>query len=742
MTPGLPKRNAREDEQERNGGDTTSLMAPTALLRSEAVVHVREALPHERASWEQFVAANGSFLQSWRWGDLRSSQGWQAVRLVALNGTTLVGVVQALVRRFAPGVAMLYVPRGPVVTANAALRPLLDALQAVGKRRRAMVLRLEPEWLATPDNLMLCHERGWQPAPVSIQLPHTVVVNLDQTPEQLLASFKPTWRRYIRHAPKRGVEVREGTIEDLSIFYALERETAVRQGTLGRSLEYYRSFFAQFAGEGARLFIAELEGEPLGAIITLERGRSATYLYGGSTRRHQEVHPNYLLQWTAMRHAQAAGCVRYDMWGCGPPDDPTSSEAGLTAFKSGFAPVVRWVGAWDAPLSPLYPAWRALEAQRKVALQWRAKRGRGRTEEAKAVDASELAVRDVTNTSGAQWDAWLAASPGGGHWMQTHAWGEFKRQQGRGTVRLVLEEGSNVVGAAEVTLYPLPVLGSLAYCAKGPWLDWSRADHVAAFFQGARRLLRKRRVFAFQIEPEALEADERLKEQLDALGFRRYWTNHQFKTTMIVDLTPDEAGLQSKMSQTARRYIRSAQRNGVQVSEETGLAARDAFHRLFVATSARDGFFMRPRSYLMAGWQALLATGHGRFLFARKDGVLVAAMFLTSFNNKIWYKDGASSEEGQKAYAPYLLQWEAMRWGKAHGATYYDMVAIPDPDQLENREHEMWGLYDFKRKFGGEVGEFVRAYKQPYGRRVAAIWDRVEPLYYRVYMRLKKDVYY
>jgi lipid II:glycine glycyltransferase (peptidoglycan interpeptide bridge formation enzyme) len=83
-----------------------------------------------------------------------------------------------------------------------------------------------------------------------------------------------------------------------------------------------------------------------------------------------------------------------------------------------------------------------------------------------------------------------------------------------------------------------------------------------------------------------------------------------------------------------------------------------------------------------------------------------------------------------------------MRWGKAHGASYYDMVAIPDPDQLENREHPMWGLYDFKRKFGGEVREFVRAYKQPYMPRVAALWDRLEPLYYRVYMRLKKDVYY
>jgi lipid II:glycine glycyltransferase (peptidoglycan interpeptide bridge formation enzyme) len=307
---------------------------------------------------------------------------------------------------------------------------------------------------------------------------------------------------------------------------------------------------------------------------------------------------------------------------------------------------------------------------------------------------------------------------------------------------VLLEENGKAVGAGYIGLHRLPLLGSLAYCAKGPWLDWENAAHVEAFFIGVRALLRRHRVFALQVEPEALETDERLKEQFQALGLRRYWTNHQFKTTMVVDLAPDDAGLQARMSQTARRYIRAGQRAGVAVVEEVSPEAQEAFYDLFTITSKRDGFFLRPRRYMRRYWQQVIDAGYGRFLFARKDGENLAAMFLTSFNGKIWYKDGVSEETGQRVHATYVLQWAAMQWGKRHGATYYDMVAIPDPGQLENREHEMWGLYDFKRKFGGEVREFVRAYQQPYLRRTAAVWRRLEPLYYRVYMKLKRDVYY
>lgn len=52
------------------------------------------------------------------------------------------------------------------------------------------------------------------------------------------------------------------------------------------------------------------------------------------------------------------GIKRYDMWGVSPNDeDKTHPWAGLSLFKRGFnGERVTFVGDYDLPLSPAYPA--------------------------------------------------------------------------------------------------------------------------------------------------------------------------------------------------------------------------------------------------------------------------------------------------------------------------------------------------------------------------------------------------
>ncbi|MBE0696469.1 MAG: peptidoglycan bridge formation glycyltransferase FemA/FemB family protein, partial [Anaerolineaceae bacterium] len=57
----------------------------------------------------------------------------------------------------------------------------------------------------------------------------------------------------------------------------------------------------------------------------------------------------------------------------------------------------------------------------------------------------------------------------------------------------------------------------------------------------------------------------------------------------------------------------------------------------------------------------------------------------------------------------YLLQWQAMRWAKAHGCSEYDLWGVPDEDEetleagFEKRADGLWGVYRFKRGFGGTL---------------------------------------
>ena len=88
-------------------------------------------------------------------------------------------------------------------------------------------------------------------------------------------------------------------------------------------------------------------------------------------------------------------------------------------------------------------------------------------------------VEEMRGVDAATWDGLLLQSPGGGHVLQTYTWGEFKKTQGWKPLRLALKDGDRVVGVGQVLLRQPPgVPGVVAYCPKGPWIDWTNGAHV------------------------------------------------------------------------------------------------------------------------------------------------------------------------------------------------------------------------------------------------------------------------
>jgi lipid II:glycine glycyltransferase (peptidoglycan interpeptide bridge formation enzyme) len=102
-----------------------------------------------------------------------------------------------------------------------------------------------------------------------------------------------------------------------------------------------------------RLLFADFEGEPVAAALIAQFGDTATYLHGASSSRHKETMAPYLLHWTAIREAKAAGLKRYDFWGVAPENaDEKHPWFGITRFKLGFGGErISYVGAWDMPNS-------------------------------------------------------------------------------------------------------------------------------------------------------------------------------------------------------------------------------------------------------------------------------------------------------------------------------------------------------------------------------------------------------
>ena len=78
-----------------------------------------------------------------------------------------------------------------------------------------------------------------------------------------------------------------------------------------------------------------------------------------------------------------------------------------------------------------------------------------------------------------------------------------------------------------------------------------------------------------------------------------------------------------------------------------------------------------------------------------------------------------------------------MRWARQRGCTEYDLWGVPDASETEleagfsSREDGLWGVYRFKRGFGGQVMRTVGAWDVPF-----------QPLLYPLYRwwaRRRKD---
>lgn len=186
---------------------------------------------------------------------------------------------------------------------------------------------------------------------------NTIVIDIRQSEEAILARMKPKTRYNIRHALRLGVEVRQEGIGSLDKWYSLYKETAIRNGLHLNSIDYFRSLFAPKIGKDedddvrVRLLIAYYAGTPLSAMFLINSAHRATYLYGASSSSQRNTMSTYALQWHAIRTAKADGLWEYDMFGVAPGADPSHPMYGLYRFKNGFGGhAYHQLGCWDYPL--------------------------------------------------------------------------------------------------------------------------------------------------------------------------------------------------------------------------------------------------------------------------------------------------------------------------------------------------------------------------------------------------------
>ncbi len=231
------------------------------------------------------------------------------------------------------------------------------------------------EWLGPPSrplrelrmNLGTDEQNLWKAAR-DLLPPDTVVIDLRESEETILARMHPKTRYNVRLAERRGVVVDEGDAVDLHEWYELYLETTRRHGLEPMSFVHADAMLHERADGAAspvttKLLLARHGGRLLAGMLLALAPDRATYLYGASTREHRELMASHALQWAAIRAAKAHGCRDYDLLGAAPRDGSQHPLAGVHRFKTGFGGrLFHREGCWDFPFDgTTYAAWRAHE---------------------------------------------------------------------------------------------------------------------------------------------------------------------------------------------------------------------------------------------------------------------------------------------------------------------------------------------------------------------------------------------
>ena len=324
-------------------------------------------------------------------------------------------------------------------------------------------------------------------------------------------------------------------------------------------------------------------------------------------------------------------------------------------------------------------------------------------------------IETMTEVTLAEWNQFLTKFPDA-HLLQMGEWGELKADFGWRPVRFILDDKFG----AQILFRRLPLGLTLGYMPKPVMSNELQSDE---FWREVDSICKKNRAVFLKVEPDAWDRKFRIQNS----EFRVSRHNIQPPRTVILDITKPEDQILADMKQKCRYNIRLAQKKGVTVRAWDDVSA---FHEMMTVTGGRDNFGVHSKEYYQRAYDLFQPKGICELLVAEYEGKPLASLMVFANGKRAWYVYGASNNEERNRMPTYLLQWVAIRWAKAHGCEEYDLWGVPDEDeetleaQFESRHDGLWGVYRFKRGFGGEL------------KRVAQALDRVyNPLLYWAYLK-------
>ena len=308
-----------------------------------------------------------------------------------------------------------------------------------------------------------------------------------------------------------------------------------------------------------------------------------------------------------------------------------------------------------------------------------------------------------------EYEAFVQSHPKG-HFAQSSLWA---KQKPAWKWRAIVSRGADgrIRGSIAFLIRTMPYIHkTMLYACRGPVCDLDDRETFGELVAAARELAKEYKAYVIKIDPDVPVENEDFRRMLEDFGFRTRHGGKNFEAIQpkfvfrlwLNGRTEDE--LMASFHQKWRYNIRLAVKKGVEV-RVCGKEMVPDFARIMLTTGVRDGFVTRPPEYFANMLDNL--GEHARLYMAFHEGQPIAGTLAIHYGDKVWYLYGASSNEHRNLMPNYLLQWSMIQWAVETGCSVYDFRGVSGDISEDN---PLYGLYKFKKGFGGDFTEFVGEY--------------------------------
>lgn len=324
------------------------------------------------------------------------------------------------------------------------------------------------------------------------------------------------------------------------------------------------------------------------------------------------------------------------------------------------------------------------------------------------------------------WNEALSSFPMA-HPFQSYGWGRVRETDGWSPSYFMTSEDGRARGMAMVLSKTIPGTGlKVMYAPRGPVVGLSDREALSSLLEGLRRFGLQQGAVLLRLEPSIREdslagrSDPFREGGLVPLTKRwSFWNSPRDVYRVDLSRALDEEQLFSNLDKDARRCVRKAHREGVEVRAAQSPHELRSFYELFAEFSISKGFLVRKLEYQEALWKEFIQQGNGRLFLTMHEGRIIGGLICLLFGRKCVAMHMGAPYRYHQLQPYYAFVWESIRWAWAQGCVWYSFRGVGTTAGQER----------FKRKFAPEVVPLVGYYDLP-----------LKPLLYRALLAAEFQV--